>query len=109
MNFLVKMLPYLPINRSLIHILDRLSGVARSVRATCGRLLLLSGFGVKALISFFVKSPEKSFQDMKFRIVLLSSNFNSSSLLHILYARLIRVLIHAVLRDQGVKLERCVY
>jgi hypothetical protein len=31
MNFLVKILPYLPINGSLIHILGRSSGVARSV------------------------------------------------------------------------------
>ncbi len=76
MNFLVKILPYLPINGSLIHILGRLSGVARSVRSTCGMLLLPSGFGVKALISFLVRLREKPFQDIKSRIVL-SSNFNS--------------------------------
>jgi hypothetical protein len=76
MNFLVKMLPYFPINGSLIHILGRLSGVARSVRSTCGMLLLPSGFGVKALISFFLKLREKPFQDMNSRIAL-SSNFNN--------------------------------
>ena len=42
MNFLVKILPYLPINGSLIHILGRSSGVARSARSTCGMSLLPS-------------------------------------------------------------------
>ena len=52
------MLPYFPINGSLTHILGRLSGVARSLRSTCGILLLLFGFGVKALIRYNnTKSP----------------------------------------------------
>ena len=55
LNFLVKVLPYLPMNGSRSHILGRLSGVAVSVVPECS-VLLLSWCGVKALIIFLVRS-----------------------------------------------------
>jgi hypothetical protein len=42
-------------------------------------------------------------------LMALSSVCSSCGLLQILHARFTKALIHAVLRDHGVKLDKCVY